>query len=76
MFVALSQNPPIDAVSLSTVCEPDVFDRKDCFELALHILRALRDAFSGTLGGIIRQLLCSRQITRSSTLFSSRCVSD
>jgi hypothetical protein len=26
-----------DAVSLSMVCEPDVVDRKDCFELALRI---------------------------------------
>jgi hypothetical protein len=44
MFVAMSQNRPIDAVSLSTVCEPDVIDGKDCFELALQILGALRDA--------------------------------
>jgi hypothetical protein len=34
MFVAMSQDRLVDAVSLSTVCEPDVFDGKDCFELA------------------------------------------
>jgi hypothetical protein len=38
MSVAMSQNQPIDAVLLSTVCEPDVLDGKDCFELALQIL--------------------------------------
>jgi hypothetical protein len=35
MFVAMSQDRLIDAVSLSTVCEPEVFDGKDCFELGL-----------------------------------------
>jgi hypothetical protein len=35
MFVAISQDRPIDAASLSTVCEPDTFDGKDCFELGL-----------------------------------------
>jgi hypothetical protein len=49
MFVAMSQNRPIDAVSLSTVCEPDVLDGKDCFELALQTLGALCDASSGML---------------------------
>jgi hypothetical protein len=38
MFVALAQDRPIDAVSLSTVCEPGVFDGKDCSELGLQIL--------------------------------------
>jgi hypothetical protein len=38
MFVAMSQDRIIDAVSLSTVCERDVFDGKDCFELGLQIL--------------------------------------
>jgi hypothetical protein len=37
MFVAMSQNRPIDAVSLSTVCVPGVLDGKDCFELGLQI---------------------------------------
>jgi hypothetical protein len=36
MFVAMSEDRLIDAVSLSTVCEPDVFDGKDCFELGLQ----------------------------------------
>jgi hypothetical protein len=35
MFVAVSQDRLIDAVSLLIVCEPDVFDGKDCFELGL-----------------------------------------
>jgi hypothetical protein len=76
MFVAMSQDCLIDAVSLSTVCGTDVFDGKDCFELGLQILGALRDASSGTLRDTIQQLFCSRQITRFSTPFPSRCVSD
>jgi hypothetical protein len=75
VFGAISQDRLIDAVSLSTVCEPDVFDGKDCLELGLQILGALGDASSGTLKGIIQQLLCSRQITRFSTPFSLRRVS-
>jgi hypothetical protein len=35
MFVAMSQNWLIDTGSPSTVCEPDVLDGKNCFELAL-----------------------------------------
>jgi hypothetical protein len=76
MFVAMSQNRPIDAVSLSTVCEPYVRDGKDFFELALQILGALRDASSRVFRDIIEQLFCFRQITRFSTAFSSRCVPD
>jgi hypothetical protein len=49
MFVAMSQDRLIDVVSLSAVCEPDVFDGKDCFELGLYIFRVLHDASSGTL---------------------------
>jgi hypothetical protein len=76
MFVAMSQNGSIDAVSLSTVCEPDVFDGKDCVELALQILGAQRDASSRMLRDTTKQLFCFRQITRFSTAFSSRCVPD
>jgi hypothetical protein len=71
MFVAVSQDQLIDAVSLSVVCDPDVFDGKDCFQLGLQILGALYDASSGTLRDIIQQLFRSGQITRFSTLFSS-----
>jgi hypothetical protein len=49
IFVAMTHNRPIDAVSLSTVCEPYVLDGKDCFELALQTLGALRDASLGCL---------------------------
>jgi hypothetical protein len=76
IFVAMSQDRLIDAVSLSTVCEPDVLDGKDCFELGLQILGALRDASSGRLRDTIQQLFCSRQITRLSAPFSSRRVYD
>jgi hypothetical protein len=76
MFVTMSQDRLIDAVSLSTVCELDSFDGKGCFELGLQILGALHDISSGTLRDTIQQLFCSRQITRFSTPFSSRCVSD
>jgi hypothetical protein len=76
MFIAMSQDRLIDAVSLSTVCGPDVFNGKDCFELGLQISGALRDASSGRLGDTIQQLFCSRQINRFFTYFSSRSVSD
>jgi hypothetical protein len=76
MFVAMSQGRLIDAVSLSTVYEPNIFDGKDCFELGLQILGALRDASSGTLRDTIRQLFCSRPITRFATHFSSKRVSN
>jgi hypothetical protein len=76
MFVAMSQNRPIDAASLSTVCKPDVLDGKYCFELALQILGALLDASSEMLRDTIEQLFCFRQITRFSTAFLSRCVAD
>jgi hypothetical protein len=76
MFVALSQDRLIDAVSLSTGCEPDEFDGKDCFELGLQIFEALRDTSSGRLRDTIQQLFCSRHITRFPAPFSSRRVSD
>jgi hypothetical protein len=70
------QDRLIDAASLSTGDEPEVFDGKDCFELGLQVLAVLRGASSGTLRDTIQQSFCSRQITRFSTLFSSRRVSD
>jgi hypothetical protein len=54
MFFTMSQDQFIDAVSLPTVCEPDVSDGKDCFEVGLEILGALRDASSGTLRDTIQ----------------------
>jgi hypothetical protein len=75
-MIAMSQDRLIDAASLSTVCEPDVFDGKDCFELGLQILGTLRDASSGMLRDKIQQLFCSRQITRLSTPFSPRPVAN
>jgi hypothetical protein len=71
MFVRISQDPLIDAVSLSAVCEPDVFDGNDGVELGLHTLGALRDASSGTLRDTVQQLFFPRQITRFSTAFPS-----
>jgi hypothetical protein len=76
MFVAMSQDQIIDAVSLSTVCEPDVVDGKDCFELGLQIFGGIRDASSGALRDTIQQLFRPRQIPRLSAPFSSRRVSD
>jgi hypothetical protein len=76
IFVAMSQNRPIGAVSLSAVWEPDVLDGKDRFELALQILGALGGASSSMLRDAIEQLFCFRQITRFSTAISSRCVPD
>jgi hypothetical protein len=54
MVVAMSQDRLIDAVSLSTVWESDVFDGKDCFELGLRIVGTLHDASSGTLRDTIQ----------------------
>jgi hypothetical protein len=76
VFVGMSQDRLIDAESQSTVCEPEDYDGKDCFELGLQIVRALRDASSGTLRGTIQQSFCSRQITQFCTPFSSKRVSD
>jgi Na+-transporting NADH:ubiquinone oxidoreductase subunit NqrA len=76
MFVAMAQDRPINVASLSTVCEPDIFDSKDCFELGLQILGALRDVSSETLRDTIQQLFCSKQITRFSTPFPSGRASD
>jgi hypothetical protein len=47
MLVAVFQNRPIDAMSLYTVCEPDVLDGKDCFELALQVLGGTARCFFG-----------------------------
>jgi hypothetical protein len=68
MFVAMSQDQLVDAISLSITCETDVFDGKDCFELGLQIFRVLHNDSSGTLRDTIQQLFCSRQITRLSTI--------
>jgi hypothetical protein len=76
MLVAMSQDRLIDAVSLSALCESDLFDGKDCFEPGLQLLGALRDASSGTLRDKIQQLFCSGQITRFCAYFSSRRVFD
>jgi hypothetical protein len=62
MFAAMSQDRLIDAVLLLTVCEPDIFDGKNCFELGVQILGAGRDASSATLRDTIQQLFCSRII--------------
>jgi hypothetical protein len=54
MFIVMSQDQPIGAASLSILCRPDVFNDNDCFELGLHILGALRDAYSGKLRNTIQ----------------------
>jgi hypothetical protein len=68
MFIAISRDRLIDAVSLSPVCEPNVFDGKNCFGLGLQILGSLPGGSSGTLRNTLQQLFCSRQIARFSTL--------
>jgi hypothetical protein len=54
MFVAMYQDRLTDVVALLTVCEPDAFDGKDCFELGLQILGAVHDVSSGTLRDTIQ----------------------
>jgi hypothetical protein len=49
LFDGMSQQLVTNAISLSTICEPDLHDAKDCSELALKTLGALRDSSSGTL---------------------------
>jgi hypothetical protein len=72
----MSRGRIIDAASLSTVCEPGVFDGKVCSELALQILERLHDSSSGTLRDTIEQMFCFRQIIRFSGTLSSKCVPD
>jgi hypothetical protein len=76
LFLAMSQDRLIDAASLSTVCEPDVFDGKDCFGLGLHIWGELPAGSSGMLRDTIQQLFRFRQVTRLSIPLCSRRVSD
>jgi hypothetical protein len=76
MFVAMSQDWLINAVSLSTACQSCAFDGQDRFELGLQISEVLRGASSGMLRDTIQQLFSSRQITRLSTPFSFRPVFD
>jgi hypothetical protein len=70
----MSQHHVTDAVSLSTICEPDLHDAKYCSELALKILGALRDSSSGTLRSAIEHSVCVKLTTRLQTRFSSRLV--
>jgi hypothetical protein len=76
MVIAISQDWLINAILLSTVCEPDVFAGKNYSELGLQRLGSLCDGSSGTLRNTIQQLFCSRQIVRFSPSFSSIGVSD
>jgi hypothetical protein len=54
MFVTISQDRFINAMSLSTVCEPNVLDGKDCFELTLRVLGELGGGSSGALRDTIK----------------------
>jgi hypothetical protein len=76
LFARLSQRHVTDAVSLSTICEPDLHDTKDCSELALRILGALRDSSSGTLRSAIEHFVCFEFATRFGARFSSRLVTN
>jgi hypothetical protein len=59
LFVAMSQGRITGTVSLSTVYEPHVHGSKDCAELALQILGALRDSSSWILRCKIEELVFS-----------------
>jgi hypothetical protein len=72
LFVTMSQGRIIDAVSLSTVCEPHVHGYKHCAELALQILGALRDSSSGILRCKIAEFVCFHLITRFRSRSSER----
>jgi hypothetical protein len=76
LFARMSQYHVTDVVSLSTICEPDLHDAKDCSELALKILGALRGSSSGTLRSTIEHLVCFKFTTRFQARFSSKLVSD
>jgi hypothetical protein len=76
LFAGMSQQLVTNAVSLSTVCEPDLCDAKDCSELALKILAALRDSCSGTLRSTIEHSACFKLTTRFQARFSSRLVTN
>jgi hypothetical protein len=56
-FASVSQHHVRDAVSLSSICKPDLIDAKDCSELALKILGALRDSSCGTYRSTIEHFV-------------------
>jgi hypothetical protein len=74
LFASMSQHHVTDAVSFSTICEPDLYDVKDCSKLALKSLGALRDSSSGPLMSTIEHLVCFKLTTRLQIRFSSRRV--
>jgi ubiquitin C-terminal hydrolase len=76
LFASMSQHHVIDAVSLSTICEPDFHDAKDCSEFALKILGANRDSSSGTLRSTIEHSVCFKLTTRFRARFSFRLVTN
>jgi hypothetical protein len=72
----MSQHHVTEAVSLSTICEPDLHDAKDCSELALKILGALHDSSSETIRSTIEHFPCFKLTTRFRARFSSRLVTN
>jgi ubiquitin C-terminal hydrolase len=76
LSASMSPHDVTGAVSLSTICEPDLHDAKDCSELALKILRALRDSSSGTLRSTIEHFVCFKLTTRFQARFSCRLVTN
>jgi hypothetical protein len=64
LFANMSQNQVTSVVSLSTVCEPDLTDAKDCSELAIQILVTVRDSCSGGRRFIIDHSVCFQLATQ------------
>jgi hypothetical protein len=76
LLAAMSQYQLTAAVSICTLCEPNVLDAKDCSKLAIQIPGALCDASSGRLSSTIEQLVCFQLITRFHCQFSQKLASD
>jgi hypothetical protein len=64
LFVAMSHHWLAVAISLSTTCEPEALDAKDCSELTTQILKALYGSSLRRNWSIIKHSAGFRAITR------------
>jgi hypothetical protein len=63
LFVTMSNHQLANAISLSTIDDPDIPPPQDSAEIALYILRALHDSSSGKLESTIENLICFQMVT-------------
>jgi hypothetical protein len=63
LFVTMSNHQLGNAISPSTIDDPDIRPPQDCSEMAMHIIRALHDSASEKLQSTIEKLICFHLIT-------------